>query len=186
MAQISARRGATNLTVPLMLGAFVLLAGFMYWLSITAEPTAPPEIVEEEPVVVEEMMAGSLIEADALETGAAGFVGQTVRLDGLNVAQAVGGNAFFIDLPRTPFLVRMGDELIAAGETAPGSGTTVSIVGAVMEMNDSIVSAWAGAGDITDNDRPLVEFATHFLEAEQVRVDESAMAPAGGQPEAGN
>ncbi len=187
MAQISARRGATNLTVPLMLGAFVLLAGFMYWLSITAEPTAPPEIVEDEEPVVEEMMAGTLIEASALETGAGNYVGQTVRLDGLNVASPVGGKAFFVDLPRTPFLARLSDELIAAGEAVPPVQQSVNIVGSVVAMNDSIVSAWAEAGDITDNDRLMVEFATHFLEVLEMQAEGGApeAAPAGGEEAAG-
>lgn len=176
MAQNGARRGATNITVPLMLGAFVLLAGFLYWLSLTAVPTAPPEIVEEEPEV--EMMAATTIDAASLETGADGYVGMTVRLNDLNVASPVGQKAFFVDLPRTPFLARLGTELLAAGEMAPSTGTRVSLVGDVKAMNDSTISAWAEAGDVSDNDRPLVEFATHYIEVLQMRPDEGG-APAG-------
>jgi len=177
MAQNGARRGATNLTVPLMLGAFVLLAGFLYWLSITAVPTAAPEIVEEEPEEV--MMSATVVEPAALEAGANGYVGLTVRLNDLNVASPVGSKAFFVDLPRTPFLARVGTELLAAGEVAPPTGQRVSLVGDVMEMNDSTISAWADAGDITENDRPLVEFATHYIEVLQIRLEDGGAAPSG-------
>ena len=180
MAQNGARRGATNLTVPLMLGAFVLLAVFLYWLSMTAVPTAPPEIVEEEPEV--EMMSATLVDPAGLEAGASGYVGLTIRLNDLNVASPVGQKAFFVDLPRTPFLARIGTELLAAGEVSPATGQSVSLVGDVKEMNDSTISAWSEAGDITDNDRPLVEFATHYIDVLQIRMEDGGAAPAGAAP----
>lgn len=176
MAQIG-RRGATNMTIPLMLGAFVLLAGFLYWLSITAEPTAPPEIVEEAPE--EEMMEAQTIDPASLETGASGYVGLTVRLDDVNVAQIIGQNAFFIDLPRTPFLVHMAPELSAV-ESPPPAGRAATVIGEVREMNDSTINAWADAQEFTANDRPLVEFATHYIEALQIRSEAGPAAPAGG------
>ncbi|MEQ9568864.1 MAG: hypothetical protein RLN75_01635 [Longimicrobiales bacterium] len=175
MAQIG-RRGSTNMTVPLMIGAFVLLAGFLYWLSITAEPTAPPEIVEEDPE--EEMMEAQTVDPSALESGAAGYVGLTVRLDDVNVAQAIGDNAFFVDLPRTPFLVHMSPDLSAV-ESAPPAGRPATVVGEVREMNDSTINAWAEGQEFTENDRPLIEFATHYIEAFQIRSEGGDAAPGG-------
>jgi hypothetical protein len=160
-----------------MLGAFVLLGVFLYWLSMTAVPTAPPEIVEEEPEV--EMMSATLVDPAGLEAGASGYVGLTIRLNDLNVASPVGQKAFFVDLPRTPFLARIGTELLAAGEVSPATGQSVSLVGDVKEMNDSTISAWSEAGDITDNDRPLVEFATHYIEVLQIRIEDGGMAASG-------
>ncbi len=178
MAQNGTRRGSTNLTIPLMLGAFVLMGVFLYWLSITAIPTAPPEIVEAEPEG--EMIQAVAVDAQALQSGASGYVGLTVRLADVHVASAVGPKAFFVDLPGTPFLVRMGPELAAAGEPVPTG--TVTVVGDVMEMNDSTISAWAEAGDISSNDRPVVEFATHYIQAVQIRPSGGgAAAPTGGE-----
>ena len=181
MVQNGTRRGATSVTVPLMLGAFVLLAGFLYWLSITAEPTAPPEI-DEEPVE-EVLMESTVVDASAFETDPDGYMGLTIRLDDMNVAQAVGTRSFFIDLPRTPFLVHMGDDLVAAGEMIPAQGAPVTVIGDVVAMNDSIISAWAEAGEFSDADRPLIEFATHFIEALQLAHDGGAApaAPAEGE-----
>lgn len=185
MVQIGRQRGATSMTVPLMLGAFVLLAGFLYWLAITAEPTAPPEMVEEDPIE-EEMVESQVVDPSAFETGTAGYTGLTVRLDDVNVAQAIGQTAFFIDLPRTPFLVHMGPELSAAG--MPPVGQTATVVGQVLEMNDSTISAWADAQEFTDNDRPLIEFATHYIEAVQIRTAAGTTGgaePAPAEPAAG-
>lgn len=179
MVQIGRQRGATSMTVPLMLGAFVLLAGFLYWLAITAEPTAPPEMAEEDPIE-EEMVESQVVDPAAFETGTEGYTGLTVRLDDVNVAQAIGETAFFIDLPRTPFLVHMGPEVSAQG--MPPIGQMATVVGEVMEMNDSTISAWADAQEFTDNDRPLIEFATHYIEAVQIRTSGSAPAGADAAP----
>ncbi|NNK64588.1 MAG: hypothetical protein HKO98_15425 [Gemmatimonadetes bacterium] len=183
MVQNGARRGATNVTIPLMLGAFALLAGFLYWLSIMAVPTAPPEITEEDaPAVV--LMESQIVDPATFEVDPDGYTGVTVRLDGVNVAQAVGDRSFFIDLPRTPFLVHMGSDLVAAGETIPATGAPVTVIGDVVAMNDSIVSAWADAGEFADADRVLIEFATHFIEALQLAHDGGAGgdgAAAGGE-----
>ena len=178
MVQIGARRAATNDTVPLMLGSFVLQAGFLYWLSITAVPTAPPEITEEE-APEEILMESQVVDAAAFELDPDGYMGVRVRLDDVNVAQAVGDRSFFIDLPRTPFLIHMGSELVAAGEMIPATGAPVTVIGDVVAMNDSIVSAWADAGEFAEADRVLIEFATHFIEAMQLAHDGGAAGAEG-------
>ena len=49
MSLIRSKRGAAeSMTLPLMLLSFVMIGGFLYWLSVTAEPTQVA-IVEEEP-----------------------------------------------------------------------------------------------------------------------------------------
>jgi hypothetical protein len=175
MADFGSRRGATNLGVPLMLVTFLLMGGFMYWLYVTAEPT--------EPVVVEEVddsgdtdSAGSMaVDPEDLKTGADAFTGQRVRLEGLAVSQMIGDQAFFVDLPATddlpaqPFLVKMGPDLVASGASV-SLGDRVTAVGNVREMNDSIVADWVDSGLISESEQLLVEFSTHFVEADQVNV----------------
>jgi hypothetical protein len=160
-----------------MLGSFVLLAGFLYWLSITAEPTAPPEITEEE-APAEMLMESQQVDPSAFEVNPDGYMGITVRLDDVNVAQTVGGRSFFIDLPQTPFLVHMGADLVAEGETLPAAGAPVTVIGDVVAMNDSIINAWAEAGEFPEADRVLIEFAAHYIEALQL-VHDGGAAPAG-------
>lgn len=174
MAYIGSRRGSANLGFPLMVVTFLLLGGFMYWLYITAEPT--------EPAVVEEVdeapddFAGTTVAAEDLKVGAEAYEGQVVRLAGVAISSTMGAQAFFVDLPAsenlpaTPFLVRALPE--AGARLTMGSTATVS--GTLMAVTDSIVADWVGAGIISENDRLLVEFATHFIEANQVQTREAA------------
>jgi len=174
MADIGSRRGAANIGFPLMLLTFLLLGGFMYWLYVTAEPTQPAVVEEvEEP---EDTFAGTTVPAEELKTGAQMYEGQSVRLAGVEVSSTMGAQAFFVDLPAseslpaTPFLIRALPD--AGPRAAMGSSVTVS--GILMPMTDSIVTDWVGAGIISENDRLLVEFASHFIEADQVQTTEAA------------
>lgn len=177
MANFGSQRGATNLGTMLMVLTFILLGGFMYWLYNAAEPTQP--VVDEESVEVDDF-AGTEVTADQLKTGSDGFVGQSVRLGGVPISQTMGSQAFFVDLPAsenlpaTPFLVRA---LPAAG-AVPTMGTQVVVTGTLLAVSDSLVADWVASGVISDNDRLLVEFATHFIEAEQIDTRDGAGAGA--------
>jgi hypothetical protein len=159
-----------------MLLSFVLLGGFLYWLSATAEPTQPPVMVEEDDE--DGGMTGTTVQPGMLAATPQDYEGQTVRVADVAVPQAVGPRAFFVELTsQSPFLVRMDSSLVARGMEVP-SGQTVTVIGTVHAMNDSIATAWESAGDITAGERPLVDFATHFILAQQVR----ARPAAGGNP----
>lgn len=171
MSHIGSRRGASNLTIPLMLLSLVLLGGFLYWLNVTAEPTQPPVI--EEDTEEEDGPAGTAVQPGVLAVSPQDYLGQTIRVEDVDVPQAVGSRAFFVSLTeQVPFLVRMDSTLLARGMQVP-AGQTVTVVGTVHAMTDSIVSAWEADGSVSAGDRPLVEFATHFLLAQQVRAQDS-------------
>lgn len=175
MAKLGSRRGAANLGFPLMVLTFILLGGFMYWLNITAEPTQPA-VMEETEAAPEDTFAGTVVSADDLKTGSEAYEGQLVRLSGVAVSQTMGANAFFVDLPATeslpatPFLVRAMPD--AGG--VPAMGVEVVITGTLMAVTDSLVSDWVGSGVISEQDRLLVEFATHFIEADQLDTNEDS------------
>ena len=172
MRDQGSRRGAANLSIPLMVLAFGLIAGFLWWLSQNAESTEV--VVDELPTSTPAPNAGGAatdVTADQLRLEPATFTGQRVRVADVPVASAVGTQAFFLDLPQTPFLVKLSSELVARGEQVPTGAVTV--VGTLTAMNDSIVGDWAGSGAISEGDRILVEFATHFIEA-------NVVTPAGG------
>lgn len=173
MAYFGSRRGAVNLGLPLMLATFLLLGGFMYWLYVTAEPTQPAMEEVDESGSGDDYM-GTTVAAEELKTGADAYVGQVIRLQGLEISSTMGAQAFFLDLPAsealpaTPFLVRMIPGL--ADSVRVGMGETATVIGTVMLMTDSIVADWVDTGGIRENDRILVEFATHFIEADQVET----------------
>ena len=166
MTTIGARRGASS-SLPLMLVTFVLVGGFLFWLYTNSEPTSGPEVVEESAAVPAGPEATDA-DVTTLESAPQQYEGTVIRVRGVNVASPVGSQAFFVDLPRTPFLVKMGPELVAQGVAVPSG--TVDVVGTLMAMNDSIISAWTADGSISEGDRPIVEFATHFIEAVAVEA----------------
>lgn len=164
------------MALPLMLVTFVLMGGFLYWLYLNATPTPSAEMVEEEVPEVDVGPAATVVEPSDLEVNTAQYEGQLIELPSVNVASAVGSEAFFVDLPRTPFLVKLGPELMAEGSGVPGGRVTV--VGTLMAMNDSIIGAWTSAGAISEGDVPIVEFAAHFIEATRVRAAAEGANPA--------
>ena len=175
MVDFGSRRGASNLGIPLMLVTFLLLGGFMYWLYVTAEPTEPVVVEETDDASAMDTSGSTAVDPQDLKTGADAFTGSVVRLPALAVSQLVGDRAFFVDLPATeqlpaqPFLVRMTPDLMATGATV-ALGDRVTVMGTLREMNDSIVADWAGSGSISEGDQLLVEFSTHFVEADQVNM----------------
>jgi len=166
MGDLGARRGAASLAVPLMLVSFLLIGLFLWWLSRNAESTEVA--IEEQPDSAEMAITeGTEVTAEQLRAGADQFAGQLVRISA-PVASAVGTQAFFLDLPQAPFLVKLDTTLVARGQALPTGNVTV--VGTLRAMNDSIVSDWVGDGVIRPSDQPLVEFATHFIEASRVQA----------------
>jgi hypothetical protein len=150
-----------------MIASFVLMGGFLWWLSSRSEPTPPLEIVED--TTEFEGTAGAGVEPGALAMTPDEYVGQVVELSDVEATSPVGAEAFFVNLtPQRPFLVRLDSALVARG-MAPPNGQ-VAVTGTVHVMTDSIVSDWVTSGVVSEGDRPVVEFATHFILAENVRV----------------
>lgn len=159
-----------------MLSTVVVVGAFMYWLGATSEPSAPQ-------VVEAESDAGANVEAttvalDDLAAGYSNYVGTRVRLQSVSVASPLGTQAFWTATSNgVPFLVRLGPELVAAGMTVPG-GASVTAVGHVVLMSDSVLTAWEREGVISGEGQRLeAEFAQVFLEATYAEIE----APAGSQ-----
>lgn len=168
MAHSASRRGVTNLGIPLMLLSFLLLGGFLYWLNVTAEPTQAI-IVEDDTTPEMDTSGATAVEAGALAVSPGQWVGQRIRLADVDVASPVGTQAFFVSLTQqAPFLVKMDSSLVARGMGLPTGQVTV--IGTLLAMTDSIIDNWTETGAVTPADRPVVEFATHFILAEQIRT----------------
>jgi len=109
----------------------------------------------------------TVVEGAALGTNPASYEGQTVRVNGLTVKSPVGTSAVFVDLPTTPqptpFLIHFGAPPVPAG------GRAIDIVGVVTPVTPEVVEGWVASGAITENDRLVVEFASHYLESQAVQ-----------------
>lgn len=169
MPENASRRGAVDMGMPLMILAFVVIGGFMFWLNGRAAEEREMRLVEEtEPVEEEPTGIQTLTPAD-IQSDATPYEGQEVRLQGATVASLLGTQGFWLETPSgNPFLVSLAPEVMAAGTSVePGSSATVQ--GTVVAMTDSILTAWTEAGTINEGDRIVAEFATHFIEATDVR-----------------
>lgn len=172
MASFRSREGAAqSATLPLMVISFVLIGGFMYWLSVTAEPTQVA-IVEED----DDAATGAAVPWSTFGADPESHEGQTVTVSGVPVSSRLGTQAFWAELPNeTPYLVKFGSQLVADSVTV-SAGDRGDITGTVHMMSDSVLDAWEAAGAFSDPvNRIEAEFATSFLEAETFRV-----APSGG------
>lgn len=166
MTDSGSRRGAANLAPILMIVSFAAMAGLLWWLGTTAEGTEP--VVVEEETDVDSADAGIMVVTnDQLATQAASLVGQTVRVEEVPIATNVGENAFMIELgtpeQSNPFLVVLGSTLITEGRGIPEG--TATVAGPILARTDSAVEAWVEAGVVPAGQRPIVEFASYFIEA---------------------
>ena len=179
MTRFDSRRGASNLGIPLMIVAFALMGGLVYWLSITAEPTEVVVVEEESP---EDTFMGTELEAAVLESPQiTGYEGLMVRVADVPFAQAVGTAQFFVNLPQgSPFLIRMSDRMLADSTMSMPTGGILTITGTLLALTDTIRDEWQAQGTVDDASRPLVDFAAHYILANEITTGAPAAAPAGG------
>lgn len=182
MPQNASRRGAADMGMILMVAAFAIIGGFMFWLNGQAEAErAAREVVEEMPEEepetsgVPEVALGDVVGFDADE-----YVGQDVRAADFEVASMLGTQGFWLNTPSgNPFLVTWSDALMAEG-MAVNLGDRVTVEGTMTAMDVAVIDEWATAETITENDRIVAEFATHYIVAESVEVTTPAAASSGG------
>ncbi len=179
MLDLGSRKGAGDrLAIPLMVLAFVGIAGFLYWLNVTAVGTTSGVVasVEENP-----FPNAIAVTADVLQSNPLQFEGAQLRIPDVPVVSRVGAQAFWTGLPNgQPFFIKLGPEL--TGDSVPvaiTSGETATyVVGVLHIMSDSVLDAWEaqGAFDDTPTGRLEAEFADVFLELDHIEM--SAPAPA--------
>lgn len=177
MPNNGSRRGATNLGTPLMIVAFVVIGGFLWWLGQQAAAERAMQAAQEEAAAAEDTVPTvQTVPVGDIEVDATPYVGQEIRIAGTNVASLLGDQGFWLETPGgNPFLVSMGPEVQAAGVNVT-AGSRVTAVGTIHEMNDSVLTAWVDGGSIAEGDRIVAEFATHYLEADDVLVSGGAAA----------
>lgn len=184
MTEQASRRGAVEMGTVLMIAAFAVIAGFLYWLSgQAAAERAQVEIMEDSIAAMadNDPYADAIpISANDITMDASGYEGQLVRLAPQTVASLVGQQGFMLDLPAGPFLVSLSDELIA-DSLGITNDDVVRVTGTVTTMTPEIATGWQEAGRLTEAERMVAEFAVHFIAAEQVEV--SPPAPEGDTAE---
>ncbi|MGH7476952.1 MAG: hypothetical protein ACRELD_11725 [Longimicrobiales bacterium] len=167
------RQDGAGLSRILAVVAVVLIAGLLWWLAASSEPSSVQVVEAPDDEEVEDTGPPATPVTLADLVTAEQYVGQRVRIEDIQVANRLGTQAFWTLLPNSvPFLVRLGET--AAGSAAGiQSGGDVTVTGTVHLMTDSVLDAWTEAGALEGTQRDEASFATTFLEASTVR-------PAGG------
>lgn len=189
MADNASRRGASSLGMPLMILAFAVIGGFLYWLNGQAsQEMAERQAYADSVAAAEEAERNRppLIQAERIQMDATPFEGDAIRLANVPVASPLGQQGFWLEMPNgNPFLVSLSDEARAVAPSGVATGDLASLTGTVMPIGDSVLTAWTEAGTISDGDRLAAEFATHFIEATEFTVtaaapEETDSVPGGG------
>ena len=179
MANLGSRRGfADKLSLPLMILAFLVVIGFLYWLNVTAEPTEVL-IVEEE--AARSSGASAILNVEDFLGDAGEYEGQVVEVTDARVASRLGPQAFWIGPDDRPFLVKMAPELVEAG-TEILIEQRVNLTGTVWVMSDSAHAAWDTQGAFPNaGDKIVAEFAigSPFIEVTEIQAQVAAGGDAG-------
>lgn len=167
MASLGSRGGfVEKLALPLMVLSFLVLAGFLYWLSITAQPTEVA--IAEESTEERGSEVGSILSQADFLANPEGQVDAVVEVTGARVASRLGPQAFWIGPDDRPYLVKMSPELVESNPQVLIE-SVVNIIGSVHMMSDSVLTDWDALGVFTnEGDRIVAEFATSFLEATEI------------------
>jgi hypothetical protein len=174
MSDNASRRGAADLGMPLMILAFLVIGGFMFWLNgqAAAEKQAQADAAAALLAAEEAENAAATVETVAIgdiEVDPTPFVGTKLRSEGA-VASMLGGQGFWLATPSgNPFLVSWSEELLAEGASV-GMGDTIAVEGVVTEMEPLTLVEWSTAQTISETDRIIAEFATHYIAADRVDI----------------
>jgi len=176
MTTFASRRGAADkLSLPLMILAFVVVGGFLYWLNVTAQPTEVAIVETDED---SGPGASAILDVTDFLEAPAQYQDQVIEVTGARISSKLGTQAFWIGPDDKPFLVKMGPNMVEAG-TQVLTEQVVTVRGTVHMMTDSALTVWDSLGAFAnEGDRIVAEFAvgSPFLEAQTVR----ARPPAGG------
>lgn len=149
--------------------AVASIGGFLFWLGATSEPTQV-SVVEEAPEEDTTVMTVP-VSTFAMETDS--FMDEDIRLREMPVSSLLGERLFWTEVPSqqgmmTPYLLALDDALLA-DSVAVQTGETVTVVGRVHPVSDSVVSAWVESGTITEDQRIEAEFATSYMQVRDLR-----------------
>lgn len=164
----SSGRGEAG-TIVWAVAAVVVVAVFVAWLSMTAEPSVTPLQTADDTTDTTPGGAGAVVTATDFEPNANNFLGQVIELRDVAVVQHMGASIVWIELPSgSPYLVKVSDEVAANGLPTPQS--RVNVIGTVREKTDAILQQWQDTGVLQSaGQRTQAEFGSSYIEATAIR-----------------
>ena len=154
-------RAKGGFNVVAMFVAFGAMAGFLYWLSITAVPT--------EVAVAEEDVTAQAVSLNLFASNLIMYEGDLVAVDGMEVQSVLGPQVFLAAFPNdVSYPVRLDPALGPAGASvAPMAQGRVT--GTVFALTDSVLDAWEAESLFADDGaREAAAASTTFLLATEL------------------
>jgi hypothetical protein len=153
----------------IMIAALVVVGAFLAWLAMTSEPSVvatPDEGGSDNPTAI---ASGTVVTPADFEANVKQYQGQTIELRNVPVAQLMGTQIVWIELPSgAPFLVKMDSALVAGGARPSGR---VDIVGTVQEKTSQVLDQWEQRGALENaGHRAQAEYGTSYIEASAIRA----------------
>lgn len=159
-----------KLSMPLMILSFLAMGGFIWWLSVNAEPTEVA-VAEEDPR--SELPDPEAVSPVAFADDPASFEGERVRIPNIQVQDLLGTEAFWFNLAdddETPFLVGLNREWIES-ELQILPGDVITLTGTVHAVSEDLIRSWEDAGVFTEEgQRAEVDALDVVIEADQVEI----------------
>jgi len=184
----SKQSGALNL--PLMILAFLLMGGFLYWLNISSEPS---QLAVAEENSAERLRADSRpVSPAVLGAEASDYVDELVRVSNIRVNSLFGTQGFWFLVPTedeemADYLVRLDPNFFPADfQVVPGDIMTVT--GRVTAMSEDVITVWEGQGVFTEEGQrgrvadletyiAAAHIEIHSSEVEEIETDDADEDP---------
>lgn len=146
----------TSRTWPWMVGAFVIVALFMYWLYAASSSI-------ESGLVADDTSTANIVADTAFAAEPERFARERIVLSGVLVDGVLGRAAATLDLPGRPGYPIILDRTLVDEELRLVGGDNLAIAGWVFALNDSILDVWAQRGLFDPEYRERLEGQSTFL-----------------------
>lgn len=168
-----AAKQSGTLNIPLMILAFLAMAGFLYWLNISSEPT---QIAVAEENQMDVMLAeATTLSPVALGADMADYEGELIRVPNIAVSELLGGRAFWFEVATgedetQPVFVSFHSQFID-DDFQVVSGDVLTLTGNIRAMSSDVIEAMEGQGVFTEEgQRGQVEAMDYYVEAVHMEI----------------
>ncbi len=170
-----ATKGIVNFVA--MVLAFLAMGGFLYWLGVTAVPTETAVALEDD--------TAQAVSLSAFAQNPIMFEGDLVAVDGVEVQDVLGTQAFLMVLPDgSAYPIRL-DASLAMGGLQIAASDQGRVTGTVFAMTDSVLDAWATEALFADDEqREAAAAVGSFLLATEVQLSGGTQGDGDAAPDA--
>ena len=152
----------------LMVGSFLVIGGFLYWLAGRSEEYVASITVETtEATETRDLSSATVVPADVFGVNPAGQSDMLIQINELTIQSLLDSVAFIVEVAGQTYLIKMSADLVS-DSVSVAMGENVSVTGNVYQMTYSIVDAWVAMGSLSEANKIVATFSETFIEAMDV------------------